>query len=73
MPENVRCESVSFSSGLPCTGAASWIVRVGTRKADEQRSCGLHLSRVCRAMYGAEGRGGAVLTVRTVSGEPDRG
>lgn len=73
MPESVKCESVSFSSGLQCHGTASWIVAVGTRKTDAQRSCSLHLSRVCRAMYEAEGRNGAVLTVGTVSGEPDRG
>lgn len=68
MPVLVKdnCEAGRYSDGLLCPATAAWIVQVGTRKTDAQRACSVHLSRVCRALYAAEERDGAVLTVRPV-------
>lgn len=60
----LACESLKWGDGLPCKSAAAWVVRVGARETDQQLSCGTHLSFVCSAMYEAEGRRGAELTVR---------
>ena len=40
----------------PCGARASWVVSVGTRKVDAQRSCARHLSLTCEVMQGAENR-----------------
>jgi hypothetical protein len=60
----VKCQSAEERTGNPCPAEAAWIVAVGTRTADEQLACGRHLSRVCWALEGAEGRENVKLTVR---------
>ena len=61
------CECPEFRSGLPCGKTAMWLVQVGTRKADAQRSCGRHLSMTCTAMYGADSPRKPALTVTAVT------
>jgi hypothetical protein len=61
----MTCESLKWS-GVSCGSPAAWLVRVGSRASDEQAACGRHLNSACQALYGAEGRSGAVLTVRPV-------
>lgn len=58
------CQALTAMDGLPCTRTAAWIVGVGSRRTDEQRSCHLHLIPTFRAMLAAEGRPGVVLSVR---------
>ena len=54
-------------SGLDgCKATAAWLVRVGTRTTDGQRSCGRHLNRTCELMLFNEGRRGATLTITAV-------
>lgn len=48
---------------MSCRSRALWVVSVGTRLADRQRSCGRHLVMTCRAMYEAENRPNATLTL----------
>lgn len=62
-----KCECPEFRSGLPCGKTAAWLVQVGTRKADAQLSCPRHLSMTCLAMYQAEDRRSATLTVTAVA------
>jgi hypothetical protein len=62
-----KCETLEFVSGLPCGRTATWLVRVGTRTADGQCCCGNHLNMTCSAMYEAEDRRGASLTVTEVT------
>ena len=50
-----QCE-FRMPDDMQCPRLASWLVRVGTRKTDEQTACARHLSRTCRAMAGAEDR-----------------
>jgi uncharacterized protein YbbK (DUF523 family) len=64
---NGKCECPESRSGLPCGRTAAWLVQVGTRKADAQHSCARHLSRTCQAMYQAEDRHEAALTVTAVA------
>jgi hypothetical protein len=45
-----------------------WLVQVGTRKADAQRSCARHLSRTCEIMRHWEEREAVALTVTAVTG-----
>jgi hypothetical protein len=59
-----KCQSREERSGRPCPAEALWVVAVGSRKTDEQASCGRHLSRVCSALQGAEFRENVRLTVR---------
>jgi hypothetical protein len=56
------CE-LERGNGTRCGDRADWLVGVGTRKSDAQRSCNVHLAGTCEAMYEAEGRDGAVLHV----------
>jgi hypothetical protein len=51
------CESVAWSSGASCAATAIWLVSVGERKADAQRSCARHLSPTVTAMAHGEGEG----------------
>lgn len=46
-----------------CRARAIWVVGIGNRAADRQRSCNKHLALTCRAMYEAEGRPNATLTI----------
>lgn len=66
LEQSARCEMVSEVTGKPCGNAAAWVVGVGSRHSDEQRSCPQHLSRTCWTMRGAEGPGrrDVVLSVR---------
>ena len=48
---------------MSCRCRAIWVVGVGTRAADRQSSCGKHLAMTCRAMYEAENRPNATLTL----------
>lgn len=59
----MRCECTEARNGLQCKGAALWIVGVGTRQMDRQRSCGTHLNATCRAVLEAEKPRTVVLTV----------
>ena len=59
-----HCEFSDF--GPVCGASAAWIVAVGSRKSDAQRSCRRHLSRTCDVMRAAENRAGVVLTVTPV-------
>lgn len=49
-----RCESTHLMDSTPCATAASFVVRVGTRRTDEQWCCRRHLARVVAAFSGAE-------------------
>jgi hypothetical protein len=53
-PTTKRCEHPRH--GAPCGHQATWLVRVGTRRADEQLACRPHLSATCEALTRAEGR-----------------
>ncbi len=49
-----------------CAHPAVFLIQVGTRKSDAQRSCGVHLARTCMVMaYGDGGldEGPKTLTV----------
>lgn len=60
------CDGYVVSDGAPCSAPALWLVAVGTRRTDEQASCGNHLGATCTALLGAENRDGASLTVTPV-------
>jgi hypothetical protein len=55
------------ADGDKCPAEAKWLVRVGTRAADAQRSCGRHLNRTCQALYEAEAPRRPVLTVTALA------
>ena len=59
------CEYRMFTDS-GCPAGALWLVRVGSRKADGQESCGRHLSATCGVMLAAESRDGACLTVTAI-------
>jgi hypothetical protein len=48
------CECRQFPNEPPCRASATWLVRVGTRQSDAQRSCARHLSKTCIAMGQAD-------------------
>ena len=60
-----RCE---FARCQPhaCGARASWLVAVGSRKADAQHSCGRHLNLTCDMLLGAEQRGNVTLTITRI-------
>jgi len=58
------CELADF--GPPCGARTAWVVSVGSRKSDAQRSCKRHLSRTCEVLQGAENRTGVTFTVTPV-------
>lgn len=58
------CEARLWSSGETCGFPAFWCVQAGTRKADAQDSCHLHLAATCRAMLGAECVGRSLTVTR---------
>lgn len=60
-----QCESLT-SGGTSCPLRASWLVRVGARRTDEQAACRRHLSQTCLAMAGAEGERQVTLTVTSL-------
>lgn len=60
-----KCEWLG-DSRTACRHPAVWLVRVGERVTDEQKSCTLHLGNMCFATYAAEGRASAIITVRRV-------
>jgi hypothetical protein len=73
MNEDVkRCECTENLGPGGCPAAASWRVRVGTRRTDAQLSCGRHLHRVCLAMTGAEAPRNASLTVARLGSWDER-
>jgi hypothetical protein len=49
-----RCECRPFPNETPCGAPATWLVRIGTRQYDAQRSCARHLSMTCIAMGQAD-------------------
>jgi hypothetical protein len=61
----MRCDSLYM--GLPCTRDAVWLVQVGTRVTDAEGTCAKHLNQTCRAMYEAEDRPLAQLTLTPVT------
>lgn len=50
------CQRITELKGRPCPNQAMWIVQIGARKSDAEQVCGVHLSRACEAMLGAENR-----------------
>jgi hypothetical protein len=62
------CETIREQDGERCRHKAVWLVRVGTRKTDQQLCCAGHLNYAASAMIGAEGRAGAWLAVSQLNG-----
>jgi len=62
-PEPQRCQCLDRTGVNGCPAAALWLVGVGLRKMDAQRTCGKHLHRTCQGMREAEDRLGATLTI----------
>ncbi len=59
-----KCENPErIDSGLPCDKPATWVVRIGNRESDKTYSCGDCLPYVAEAMYAAEDRKGARITL----------
>ncbi len=65
MPRVQRLCEFRRDNDTLCGDRADWLVRVGTRTSDEQLACSLHLAETCLAMYEAEDRRGAVLSLIT--------
>lgn len=57
-----RCEW-NRQNGEVCINEAAFIVSIGTRKFDSQRSCSRHLAATVAAMVGAEAQHGLDKTV----------
>lgn len=60
-----RCEFAHFQPEV-CGARASWLVAVGSRKTDAQRSCGRHLNLTCDVLFWAEQRTDATLTITRI-------
>lgn len=50
MSETGTCEYRDLNEDRTCPHPEVFLVQAGTRKADAQRSCAVHLARTCRAM-----------------------
>ena len=61
--DRTRCESIEERTGDPCPCYAQWMIQVGDRQYDRQRSCGRHLHPASRAIAAAEARVGVKLTL----------
>jgi hypothetical protein len=61
-----RCECTDLAGPDGCHAQAIWLVAVGSRQSDAQRSCGRHLNRTCWLMTGGEGDRHVTLSVTMV-------
>lgn len=57
---------------MSCRTRAVWIVCVGSRRIDRQRSCNRHLAVTCKAMFEAENRATATLAVMPAKQEEQK-